>query len=400
MRKIFSAFSLVIISIFVAILLTEIGLRSLKWQQNNSYKILPDSDVKDFPKNDAYINESSYVEKTYHFALMRFSSFLGYYPIKNHTAKGYVTNNHGFRYQESFQAKKPASEIRIFFTGGSTAWGSGVSQEYLYTTLIESELQKYLKMKVRVISAGVGAYLSTHERILILNKIRDFNPDIVVMFSGWNDSYAGYRGKRVSDDTWDYLRAAPILAKYCNKFALDEHNNNPIDPPQYDDFAFKSYYIINRFIYKLKSINEIEKSLSKNQIKPKIVLNDLEDNIKSVFDFSKRYNFSFIFYLQPSLYNTQKKLSEFESYLFDKGKKKYVGFPEYNKKIYDLFRNRLPFLAKQEKFIFLDADKAISREKKTVFIDHVHFGDRGNQLFAKELVDIFFKMLIEKIKSN
>src|SRR5262249_36589090 len=98
-----------------------------------------------------------------------------------------------------------------------------------------------------------------------------------------------------------------------------------------------------------------------------------------------RHDFKFIFYLQPSIYNTEKELTYFEKRIIDTNETRYVGFPQYNSKMYSVYRNILPEDAKRNFYVFIDGDKAIKNEEKSVFFDHVHFGDRGNALIASHL---------------
>ena len=279
---------------------------------------------------------------------------------------------------------------------------SGPSQNYIYSTLAEDSLNEInLDYKVRVISAGVGAYLSTHERILVLNKIQNLAPDILIMFSGWNDTYAGYRGKRVNDDTWDHLNVAELLAENNNRYYNEQDEvNQGLDVPQYKDYTIKIFYLIKQVLFKLKGFDQIEKSITDSQIEPNIVLRDLKENINAVLDASIRKNFVLIFYLQPTLYNTNKNLTNCESLLADEGEKTSVAFPAYNKKIYDLYRKELPKMANEQGFIYVDGDDAIKNKAKTVFDDHVHFGDRGNRYIANDIVKLITDLIYTNSSAN
>jgi lysophospholipase L1-like esterase len=383
---------LVLFGIVIAVLISELGLRVIKYL----HVAILTADQKTLHEiDDAYEKKDGYQDKINRFPLMRFSCFLGYYPLESHRGKGYVSNKYGFRYSDDFPVRKPDGEIRIFITGGSVAWGWGVNQEDLYTTLAEKALQdSFPDKKIRVVSTGVVSYLSTHEKTLVLNKLKDFEPDIVVMFSGYNDIYAGYSGRRVVDDTWDYFDAAPILAKHNRCYALEDLNvKKGIYPPRYDDYIFKTHYIIDHFLYGLQSRKNLEASITKIQTDPNIILEDLEENIKTVFDASKRNKFNFVFYLQPSMFHTKKKLSPSEDSFKDSSQTWDVGFPEYSSSLFDLYRKQLPLFAQKEGIVFVDGDKAISHETKTVFLDQFHLGDRGNRLIAKHMVEILTDLL-------
>ena len=386
--------------LFLAIIFAEVGLRTAYYFSSHIRVILTQEtqeNSKTQPQNDAYEGKGEYRGKYEQFALVRFSSFLGYSSFENHQGNGYVSNNYGFRYKENFPPKKPKEEVRIFVTGGSAAWGVGSPQEYLYTTRIEKKLQEYYpNLRIRVISAGVGGYFSTHERILILNKISEFEPDVVVMFSGWNDTYAGYDGFQVLDDKWDFLKAGPVLAKYNPRYSINKKAKKRIMfPKYYKDYIFKTHFLLDRYFYGRKSLDKVKKSIERTQIEPQIVIKDLIKNILVVYDLSKRQDFMLIFYLQPTIDNTKKSLSPFENSILDYHEKRYVGFHSYNSLVYDLYRKELPKVADKEGFLFVDGDDAISHESKTVFDDNVHFGDRGNRLISEHMTSILHERIVE-----
>lgn len=385
--------------LFLAVILAEVGLRAAYYFSSHVRVILTQEDSKTRPQNDAYESKGEFQGK-YELAPVRFNSFLGYSSLENHQGNSYVSNNYGFRYKENFPPKKLKEEVRIFVTGGSAAWGVGSPQEYLYTTRIEKKLQEYYpNLRVRVINAGVGGYFSTHERILILNKISEFEPDVVVMFSGWNDAYAGYDGFQVLDDKWDFLSAGPVLAKYNRAYSIDNKakkaKKRKMFPRPYKDYIFKTHFLVDRYFYSRKSLDEIKKSIEKTQIEPQIVIKNLIKNILVIHDLSKRQDFMLLFYLQPTLDNTKKNLSPYENYMLDYTNKRFVGFHNYYSLIYDLYRKELPKVADKEGFLFVDGDDAISHESKTVFDDNVHFGDRGNRLISEHMTSILRERMAE-----
>jgi lysophospholipase L1-like esterase len=387
---------LIVGGLLFAIIFAEVGLRTAYYFSSHIRVILTQEDSKTLPRNDAYEGKGEYPGK-YELAPVRFNSFLGYSSLENHQGNGYVTNNYGFRYKENFPPKKPKEEVRIFVTGGSVAWGVGSPQEYLYTTRIEKKLQEYYpNLRIRVINAGVGGYFSIHERILILNKISEFEPDVVVMFSGWNDIYAGYDGFQVLDDKWDFLNAGPVLAKYNPRYSINKKTKKRIKPPKhYKDYIFKTHFLLDRYFYSRKSLDKVKNSIEKTRTEPQIVIKNLIKNILVVHDLSKRQDFILLFYLQPALDNTKKSLSPYENSILDYHEKRHVGFHSYYSLLYDLYRKELLKVADKEGFLFVDGDDAISHEPKTVFDDNAHFGDRGNRLISEHMTSILYERIAE-----
>lgn len=96
-------------------------------------------------------------------------------------------NSHGFRGPE-ISLEKPEDTFRIFVVGGSTTYSAGATSD---ETTIPGYLQKEFDkagLKVEVINAGIGYAESTTESYYIKNMLVDFNPDLFIIYDGWNDA--------------------------------------------------------------------------------------------------------------------------------------------------------------------------------------------------------------------
>lgn len=365
-----------ITAIFTSLILAELGLRLIYYIKITAAATPPMTSC------EAYEEYDDYYGKYTTFPEMEYNTYLGYIPKASVIGKGYQTNRHHFRYEQDFPVKKAVNEIRIFITGGSTAWGAGVNQAKLYTKVMEELFGKeYPNLTVRVISAAVGAYCSVQERIMVENLLLKFCPDYVIMFSGWNDTYFGYTGKDILIDQ-DYLNYRAILEGIVKTEALK--------PPIFKNYSIKLHYLIDKAFYmvRYRTKKALKKCINENACPPDQVIQTLVRNIHIISDLSKRYGFKLIFYLQPTIYSTKKTLTDWEKQIVKQGEDKHIGFPEYQKKLYSLYRARLPREAQKNAFLYIDGDNAIMTEAKSVFADHVHFGDRGNRLIAKHLFKV------------
>jgi hypothetical protein len=105
-------------------------------------------------------------------------------------------NNFGFRGSD-FEVEKEENTIRIFFVGGSTALGAESSSDnttiagYLEKSFNEIDMKNY----VQVVNAGKDGFTSLTEKAMIFDKIQYLNPDIVIMYDGWNNIRADYSPK-------------------------------------------------------------------------------------------------------------------------------------------------------------------------------------------------------------
>ena len=98
-------------------------------------------------------------------------------------------NNLGFRGQE-FSAQKPDDTYRIFFLGGSTAFGYGSTSD---ETAIPGYLQtmygaRDLPFEVEIINAGISGVASYTEYNVIKDRLLDMEPDLFIIYDGWNDA--------------------------------------------------------------------------------------------------------------------------------------------------------------------------------------------------------------------
>ena len=109
-------------------------------------------------------------------------------------------NSFGFRGVE-ISKEKPENVYRIIMLGGSTLFGYGASSD---ETTIPGFLQKKFEttdsdFKVEVINAGSSGAYSKTETLYVKHKLLDFDPDLIIVYDGWNDAripYTSHIGER------------------------------------------------------------------------------------------------------------------------------------------------------------------------------------------------------------
>jgi len=96
-------------------------------------------------------------------------------------------NSEGFRGPE-FTKDKPENTYRIFVLGGSAAFGSGVLDNQTFPFYLQQMYDEtQVDFKVEVINAGWPGWWSPLEKKLVKNKLIDFDPDLLIVYDGWND---------------------------------------------------------------------------------------------------------------------------------------------------------------------------------------------------------------------
>ena len=96
-------------------------------------------------------------------------------------------NSHGFRGDE-FEKEKPSNTFRIFAVGGSTTNGAAANDDKTWPAHLQQIIdEKTTGEKIEVINAGIAGATSEQEYNMIKNKITLLDPDLVIVYDGWND---------------------------------------------------------------------------------------------------------------------------------------------------------------------------------------------------------------------
>jgi hypothetical protein len=96
-------------------------------------------------------------------------------------------NAEGFRTREIVNPK-PADEVRIFFVGGSTVIG-GYQVETTIPGVVEAHLNANGLTQARTYNFGVLSFVSGQELALLVHRLIDLKPDLVIAYDGGNDLY-------------------------------------------------------------------------------------------------------------------------------------------------------------------------------------------------------------------
>jgi lysophospholipase L1-like esterase len=273
-------------------------------------------------------------------------------------------NSDGFRGNE---IDHNTDTYRIFFTGGSTAFGFGSTSD---KTTIPGFLQEYFNnefryLNVEIINAGINGAKSYGEILLIKEKLIEYDPDLIISYTGVNDS-GGYDKEIIFDD------------------AKDDSTQNL--------FKFASYpWYRTPFV-----INNI---LSENLIHEKKILElSPEDIQKNSESFKKNWTQSCEFLednqiisvlmLQPSLI-TKTIVSDFE--------KSIEPDVNYRKQQLEKFSNELELLNEHCNHT-LDLRYIINNTSETTYYDNIHMNDLGNQIVAKIIYEKMLPIIIEDIQ--
>jgi len=115
--------------------------------------------------------------------------------------KNFSVNNLGFR-GDSMSIQKPDNEFRIFMIGGSTTECFYLDDDEAVTSVLQESLRHANPaVSVKVYNAGKSGDASDDHVSMLVHRLVNLEPDMIIVFSGINDLARSIYG-------WDYLHYA------------------------------------------------------------------------------------------------------------------------------------------------------------------------------------------------
>lgn len=306
---------------------------------------------------------------------MRFSRDLLYTPEPSSSGKGWSTDAHGFRNNGSLRVSPgqntPRKEIRIAVTGGSTAWGVGVTDHQTLPAVLQKLLaDRCQSSKVVVWNAAISAQTSGQERRRFETDILPLKPDIHIAFTGFNDIYNSYTGL-LPHQNRDYFE----VGKYFGARGVDDFIPGP---PKLEDYFLRISYLASLAYFRLTyDPARVAEAINRRAAGRDVTIDSSLRTARIFSKWAKDYGYEFFYVLQPSIYSTRKRLTTIEIAI----RKSDEEFGNFHSRGYSRLKDAL--LRDARVVNFVDADLAIADEEKDLFIDNVHFGDRGYSMLAE-----------------
>lgn len=311
-------------------------------------------------------------------------------------------NSHGFRGEE-ISMKKPSNTYRIVLLGGSSVLNREVAYEKNAARVLETMLRaKYPNKKIEVINAGKDGYTSEHSLIQYLFKIKDFRPDMIIMWHGVNDLYVSctpsdtqygsfkrdysHSFGAVANMTFEHFKPAPVITI---KIVMVDFLITALRDNLYSDIVhrIKNWYL-DGFAQRYRSGS------------PEFI--DYYDfpsgdvykrNLMSFIKVAKEDNVKLLLGNQASLYKPNLNLEETKTVIFPKlvcrKHNKYYSLRSIRKG-FEQFNAITERVAKENNIPFINLDATIPKNL-SYFVDSVHYTEKGNKLIADTLFSYLTK---------
>ena len=272
-------------------------------------------------------------------------------------------NSNGFRGNEI----ETNPDYRIFVIGGSTTFGSATSSD---DTTMPSYLKEFLtknfnEYKIEVVNAGIPAAYSLPEKNMILNKVLDFKPNMLIIYDGWNDATRNY-------GLYHKIDSNSILDTVVKEIKEGE-------------------YITLKVLVKFLSNVEYNPSkvLKVNTENFQNKTNLWKNSWQEICLLENQYNFKTVIVLQPLLGTGNKTLSIEEQ-------KNLIHFDSVNlSEHYQLFADELKNLDSTCS-LTLDLRHVFDSYSETIYFDAGHTSEFGNKIIANEI----YKEILPTLKND
>jgi hypothetical protein len=265
-------------------------------------------------------------------------------------------NRYGFRDRRDSYLPKPPEVFRVFVTGGSTAFGSGAESDEAtiagqLEALLNRDRARAAGRRYEVVTAAIPAWSTTHERILIENRLVELAPDLIVMFSGFNDVLWG---EFLSDTHWFFTfydqHHIALLNQVHQRVGLPPAGPTRVLEPSRPDCA--------------------------------TIARRAARNVAYAAFAARRAGAELAFALQPTIFSTAKALTARERRVRDRQPE----WPPRFDACYAELRGALGALAMPGyRFLDLSALFAEVPAERELFIDISHFAGAANAIVAREL---------------
>jgi len=261
-------------------------------------------------------------------------------------------NAFGFRDRRTEYQPKPPGLYRVFVTGGSTAFGSGAESD---EATLAGALEKLLVAegrKAEVVTAALPAWATTHERILIEQRLVALAPDRIVMFSGFNDILWGTFGV---DTRWFFTFNDQHFLALLNQ-VQHRVGGEPLANPH--------------GFYRAAAVDCA------------LVAARARANVERATRSAASVGADLVYVLQPSLFSTGKRLTPRET----RARDRMPGWAARFDACYAALRDALAAMpVPGYRFVDLSREFAALPETREFFIAASHFPGAGNKIVAEAL---------------
>ena len=273
----------------------------------------------------------------------------------------------------------PQNARKVFFFGGSAAWGYGARDDCTLASQL-SRLLNATKPHFRVYNYGEPAYTFTQGVWYLITRLREgARPDYVIFYDGFNDVYGAYQSGQAGTlhnvaQMKEKLENSPrkIYWKAVKEW-LKEHVY------LYDKVFLKAYL----HFHPEGKYPEVGAKLSDQELKALAagLVQHYAQSLMLLDHLSRAYGFKYVCFWQPALFTDAKVMPQETRIDVRLGDKKFAQLYRYANQ--DLARRSLPH--------FYNLSEVVGQRTQPCYLDLVHMTEAGYGQVADRMEEILRK---------
>lgn len=323
--------------------------------------------------------------------LDQYHPFLQQRPLAENTELH--VNAYGFR-GDALCNPKPARRQRIFFLGGSTVFCETDPFEKTHARLLQRSLQKhYSDRKIELYNAGYPWYTSEHSLINYLFKIKDLEPDLILVWHGINDLCRSFAQEDLTHGSYqpDYSHYLGPTARMAKHFAGMRAKPQPFVTLY--SYAFEKIARgLGGVLYSdLWQETPTEADFPLKRFRS---LDAFRRNMTSLVERAKLDGVRIVLATQPTIYREDLSDEEHRRVVFPRMFCVEDGtYPNLASMIRAMgrYNEHVRAIAAEQNVPLVDLDRLVPKEAE-YFADDCHFTEKGNARVAHEI----FEFLVEQ----
>ena len=307
----------------------------------------------------------------------------------NQIGKYFNINSDGFRGKP---LKFENNDYKIFILGGSTIGGYVTSSDELtIPALLEKKLQNY-GLNINVVNAGIGGSTAMDERYYLENYILKYQPDMIIMYDGWNEVQYKYRTNFTYEE----------FVNFSPNYNYHGENPSSISGPLIKfytfltDIDYKTAVGVLNYInnFRISWIDFFQDPVDKENFykqSESIIESSLEDSWSNVCSLGEKKNFKTINILQPISGTSDRMIPHDEEKFVSEKKDDVILMNRLNlnytnlqpcNNVYD-FRNAFSGL-----------------DNVNIFFDVGHMSDFGNDIIAEKIYEKILPVILDDMNNK
>ena len=279
--------------------------------------------------------------------------------------------------RRTLNATTPACDLArrkvIWMFGGSTLFGMGVPDMETIPSHLSQQLNAGGRGCFQVVNLGMEGYLTNQELILLMEALKSGQrPDMVVFYDGVNEAYAAAAPGTPG-------RPTPHLEFESIKGRMEGSFSSAVDFLRNSNAVQLARAIMGRL--RRRSESSVPAS-TEEAARVAATLDNYQANIRVLRNLARAYNFTVIFFWQPSLASGNKPLTAFE----EQFRSELQSSPQANSLAMLKAVNEEAERRSREGGDFIFLGRIFDSVQEPVYIDHLmHLGPRGNQIVAQAI---------------